>query len=177
MRTLIPQSRNARIAIAILFVLILGFGLFYWRYHPRRGTVSFHKEYEMVLKDYAGEDVRLSQFKREILVVHAWATWCTYCADELKNLATLKNKYGERIEILAPNRAESVHVAKAFTDALGLGEGIRFLIDSDDAFYKSIGGFAMPETLFINDRGEIFYHQRGPMNMADVESMIATLTQ
>lgn len=170
-------TRNARIAAAVAVVLVLGVGGFYLRYHPRAGYESFHPEYGLVLKDYSGTDVRLSQYKREILVVHAWATWCIYCADELKNLATLKTKYGDRIEILAPNRAESVYVAKPFTDALSLGNGMTFLLDPDDVFYKSIGGYAMPETLFINDRGEVFYHQRGPMDLAEVEAKIEELTK
>lgn len=176
-RTVIPKSRNGRIAVAVILVVLCAAGLLYLRYQPRSGSVSFHSEYELVLKDYAGADVRLSQFKREILVVHSWATWCTYCAEELRNLATLKTKYGDRIEILAPNRAESVYVAKPFTDQLALGESMRFLLDSEDAFYKSIGGYAMPETLFINDRGEVFHHQRGPMNIAEVEEKIAALTE
>lgn len=171
------KSRNGRIVLALVALIVILTGFFYWRYHPRGGTVSFHSEYELVLKDYAGNDVRLSQFKREILVVHLWATWCTYCGDELKNLATLKNKYGDRIEIIAPNRAESVQVAKPFTDALALGDRILFLIDADDAFYKSIEGYAMPETLFINDRGEVFFQQRGPMNIAEVEEKISALTK
>jgi len=172
-----PKSRNARIIVGAAMMLIIASGIFYWRYHPRPGTVSFQPEYELVLKDYEGSDVRLSQFKREILVVHSWATWCTYCADEIRNLATLKTKYGESIQILAPNRAESVHVAKPYTDALGLGDSILFLLDPSDAFYASIDGYAMPETLFINDRGEVFYHHRGPINIAEVEQKISDLTQ
>lgn len=173
----IPHSRNARIAIVAVIFVIIGAVFFYWRYHPRAGTTSFQPSYELVLKDYTGADVRLSQFKREILVVHSWATWCTYCADEIKNLSTLKTKYGDRIEILAPNRAESVYVAKPFTDALGIGTRITFLLDPDDAYYKSIQGYAMPETLFINDRGEVFFHQRGPMNITEVEQKISELTK
>ncbi len=173
----IPASRNARIALSAILLIVLGSGVFYWRYHPRAGHESFHQEYGLVLKDYEGNDVKLTQFKREVLVIHAWATWCAYCADELRNLATLKKKYGDSIEILAPNRAESVYAAKPFTDALALGEGIRFLLDPDDAFYKSIGGYAMPETLFINDRGEVFFRQRGPMNIAEVEAQVSALTR
>lgn len=173
----IPKSRNTRIALVAVGLVVIGSAFFYWRYHPRPGTTSFQPSYELVLKDYDGHDVRLSQFKREILVVHSWATWCTYCSDELKNLATLKTKYGDRIEILAPNRAESVYVAKPFTDTLGIGNKITFLLDPDDAFYKSIQGYAMPETLFINDRGEVFFHQRGPMNIAEVEQKISELTK
>ncbi len=172
-----PQSRATRIALAAAAIVLIALGLFYWRYHPRSGITNFTQEYELVLKDYSGADVRLSQFKREILVVHSWATWCTYCADEINNLTTLKKKYGDRIQILAPNRAESVQVAKPFTDALAVGESMLFLLDPDDAFYKSIEGYAMPETLFINDRGEVFYHQHGPMNISEVEAKINELTK
>ena len=177
MFALISTQRNRRIAVAVALLLVLVSGYTYWRYHPRRGTVSFLPSYELTLKDYEGHDVRLSQFKREILVVHSWATWCTYCGDELKNLSILKKKYGEHITILAPNRAESVYTAKPFSDALNLGDTITFVLDPDDAFYKSIRGYAMPETLFINDRGEVFFHQRGPMNIAEVEQKIGELTK
>lgn len=69
-----PRTRNARIVIIATLVVIVAIGAFYWRYHPRAGSESFHPEYELVLKDYNGTDVRLSQYKREILVVHAWAS-------------------------------------------------------------------------------------------------------
>lgn len=170
-----PRSRNARLSIALLLVVVLALVFFYWRYHPRRGTVSFEPSYSLTLKDYDGNDVRLSEYKREVLVIHSWATWCTYCADELRNLATLKKKYGKNILILAPNRAESIHTSKPFSDALGLGDSITYLLDPEDAFYKSIGGYAMPETLFINDRGEVFFQQRGPMIISEVEQKISEL--
>jgi thiol-disulfide isomerase/thioredoxin len=170
-----PSTRRSRILIgAVLVFMVIG-GAIYWRWHPRPGTVSFETAYDLVLKDYDGADVRLSQFKREVLVVHAWATWCTYCADEIRNLATLKTKYGDQIQIIAPNRAEAVQVAKPFSDALNVSDKIVFLLDPTDSFYKSVAGYAMPETLFINDRGEVLFQQHGPMNIAEVEEKISTL--
>lgn len=161
--------------MALVLLIVAAYS--YWRWNPRPGMESFEPGYDLVLKDYEGSDVRLSDFKREMLVVHAWATWCTYCGEEIKNLATLKNKYGDRILILAPNRAEPVQVAKPFSDSLALGERVMFLLDPKDEFYKSVEGYAMPETLFINDRGEILFHQRGPMNIAEVEEKINALLQ
>lgn len=171
------RSRRNKIILAVgVLVVVLGVYL-YWRYSPRPGTDSFKPGYDLVLQDYDGNDVRLSEFKRQILIVHSWATWCTYCTDEIKNLATLKNKYGEKIVIIAPNRAEAVQVAKPFSDALSLGDRVVFLLDPNDAFYKSVDGYAMPETLFINDRGEILFHQRGPMNITEVEARVGVLLQ
>ncbi len=174
----IPKTRNARIVLAVLLVVVLlSVALFYVRYHPRRGSVSFFPEYALVLKDYAGHDVQLAQFKRETVVVHSWATWCTYCGEELTHLATLKKKYGDRITIIAPNRAESAQVAKPFTDALNTGTSIVFLIDPNDIFYKAIGGYAMPETLFINDRGEVVYRRHGPMTLDEVDAQLVVITK
>lgn len=166
---------RTHVIIALLVIVVAATAYYYWRYSPRPGSDAFTQEYDLVLKDYAGNDVHLSQFKRQILVVHAWATWCTYCADELKNLAALKKEFGDNIVILAPNRAEALPVAKPYSDALGLGSSVVFLLDPNDSFYKSIDGYAMPETLFINDRGEVLFHQRGPMNMDEVREKIRTL--
>ncbi len=170
-------SRRTRIILAIGILVLVTGAYVYWRYSPRPGAVSFTSTYDLVLKDYDGNDVRLSEFKRRILVVHSWATWCTYCGDEIKNLATLKNKYGDSIQIIAPNRAEAVQVAKPYSDALALGGRVVFLLDPEDSFYKSVDGYAMPETLFINDRGEVLFHQRGPMNITEVEEKINALIQ
>jgi cytochrome c biogenesis protein CcmG/thiol:disulfide interchange protein DsbE len=170
-----PKTRKERISAAAVIVVVLLFGFLYWRYHPRWGTVSFFPQYNLTLKDYAGNDVRLSSFKREPIVVFAWASWCVYCSDELKNLATLKKKYGDKIHIVAPNRAESLPDAKLYSDALGLGNSITYLLDPADSYYKSITGYAMPETIFVNDHGEVVFHQRGPMTIDEVEANIRTL--
>jgi thiol-disulfide isomerase/thioredoxin len=166
---------RTHISLIIIMLIVSVAAYMYFRYTPRAGTDTFQAEYDLVLKDYDGNDVRLSDFKREILVVHAWATWCTYCKEEITNLATLKTKYGENIVILAPNRAESIYEAKPYSDALNLGDRVKFLLDPQDSFYKSIDGYAMPETLFINERGEILFHQRGPMNIVEVEEKISAL--
>ncbi len=43
-----------------------------------------------------------------------------------------------------------------------------FLLDSKDAFYKSIGGFSMPETLFADADGNVIVHKRGPMALDEM---------
>ncbi len=157
------------IGIGILALLCIGVGLVYYFFfwNPVTGE-SFDSQYGLVLKDYAGREVPLSEFKNRLLVVHVWASWCTYCGEELRNLARLKDIYGDEIHIIAVNRAEPLRDAEAFSTALGIGDGIAFILDPEDAFYKEIGGYAMPETVFIDDRGEIVYHQRGPMKLPDV---------
>jgi thiol-disulfide isomerase/thioredoxin len=161
----------------VVIVALCAAAGYYFVTRPTPGAETFREEYGLKLKSYDGTDVPLSEFKRSILVVHSWASWCTYCAEELKNLTRLKEMYGDSIEILAINRAESLEEARAFSDPLQLGLGVHILLDPDDSFFRSIGGYAMPETVFIDSNGEVFFHQRGPIQIEDVRQRIQALIE
>jgi thiol-disulfide isomerase/thioredoxin len=108
--------------------------------------------------------------------VYSWASWCPYCEQGFKDLTAIQGEYGSAIHIVAINRAEPKGDAQQFTDRLPLSPGITYLLDQNDTFYKAIGGFAMPEILFINWHGDIVAHQRGPMTFdalrAEVQSLL-----
>lgn len=165
------------IGLAFLLLVCAGIAYYFVFSEPKEGVVSFKNQYELVLQDYEGTDVELSTFKRKVLLIHVWASWCPYCKEELQNLARLKSQYGDELEIVAINRAESLSEAQAFTDVLQIRDSIRILLDPEDSFYKEIGGYAMPETLFINDRGEILFHQRGPMTLPELNEKIKPMIE
>lgn len=156
--------------------LILASLLYYWLWYvPPADEDTFREEYALVLKDYEGNDVRLSDYRREFLVIYAWASWCPYCGDEIRNLASMKQEYGDKITILAINRAEPLVDAKDYSDKLGDIPGVTFLLDPNDTLYKKVQGYAMPETLFIKSNGEILFHQRGPIELQAVRERIEEL--
>ena len=136
---------------------------------------TFSKEYALTLSDYNGVAVHLYDYRRKVLVAYAWASWCPYCALELQNLSVLKKTYGENIQIVAINRGESLQVARTYTNAISNVDGIVFLLDPMDAFFKEIGGYAMPETVFIDGGGDIIFHQRGPIHIEEVRAKIEEL--
>lgn len=114
------SHRNLFIAILVIVALILVAGALYFFFssEPLPDEATFREEYALILKDYAGNDVKLSDFRREILIVYAWASWCPYCGKELEYLAELKGRYGDELSIVAVNRAEPLVEAKDFTDKL-----------------------------------------------------------
>lgn len=124
------------------------------------------------LQTYGGEEVEISDYKDNVLVVYSWASWCSYCAEGLKVLSQLSAEYGNKVQFVAVNRGESQVEAKAFTDALGLNGAVHLLLDSTDAYYKENGGYAMPEILFITTRGKIALHQRGPLTAVEMKQKI-----
>lgn len=130
----------------------------------------------LTLKDYAGQPVNLaSAFPGKALVINSWAAWCPFCGQELKDFAAAQREYGDRLVIIAVDRAESLTVAKRFTDDLGVTDGLTLLLDPNDTFYQGIGGFAMPETIFVAADGTVRDHKRGPMDLEEIRQRIVKL--
>ncbi len=117
----------------------------------------------------SGDTVALSSFEGKPLIINSWATWCPFCIDELPDFALLENEFEGQVTVLAVNRRESVKKAESFLSSINLStDSLTFLYDRRDNFYRKIGGFSMPETLFVNAKGEIVVHKRGIM---DIEEM------
>lgn len=159
---------------AVLVVVLLGVFIFL---HTRSQSKLAVSDTDVTLTDYAGKNVRFEQFvsgfNRKPLVVYFWATWCPYCKAEFVDLSLLKQQMGDRIEIIAINRGEGVTDARQFTDALALPAGISYLLDSGDALFKKLGGYAMPETVFINTAGENIFQKHGPISKDELNAEAA----
>lgn len=123
--------------------------------------------------DLDGATVKLADLKHDVLVVNAWASWCPFCARELPDLSQLGEEYKDRgVIVVGINRKESQGTAKAFVEHIGSPKGIMFLLDSEDFFYRSIGGFSMPETVFYNGKGDLIAHKRGFMELEEMRSLV-----
>lgn len=120
------------------------------------------------LKDYNGNTVNLSDFSGTPMIVNSWAAWCPFCREELPDLAKLQKEFGQEIIVIAIDRAESLKTAKRYSDELNVTNELIFLLDPKDLFYQSIGGFSMPETVFVDAQGNIADHKRGFMTFEEM---------
>ena len=165
------------VGAGILIVLLLWAASALQDYSLKKsGKESFKKEYSLTLTDMDGKPVHLSDYAGKLVVAYMWASWCPYCGAEIENLAKLKQTYGDSIAIIAVNRAEPAADAKSYIARLTGVDGIQFLLDPSDSFFKSIGGYAMPETVFIKSDGTVLFHQRGPMQIDEVNAKLKQLT-
>lgn len=140
-------------------------------------AVSGEQVPDISLTDYEGKTIRLADFSGKPLVINTWAVWCPFCVKELADFATVQKEFGDRVAIVAIDRAESRDVAKEFTDGLGISNDLVFLLDSSDSFYQAVGGFSMPETLFVKPDGTIHFHKRGPMTVQEIRQRTQELVQ
>lgn len=130
---------------------------------------------ELILSDYDGKAINLSDFRGKPLLINAWASWCPFCKKELPDFAALQEEFRDRIVVVVVDRGEALETAKKYSDELGVTGKIILLLDPDDAFYKAINGFSMPETLFVDSDGFIRFHKRGPMELEEMRRRVNDL--
>ena len=127
---------------------------------------------DLTFKDFNGNDVSLRDFQGKPIIVNSWAAWCPFCIDELPDFAEVQKEFGDEIVIIAIDRAESLALAKSYTDELEVTDDILFLLDPKDTFYRAIFGFSMPETLFVDADGVVRDHKRGPMTADEIRERL-----
>lgn len=139
------------------------------------GSIKADKAPDFSLQDYNGKTISSADFAGKPLVINSWAAWCPFCRKELVDFAAAQKEFGDKVTIIAIDRAESRETAKKYSDELGVTNDLIFLLDSSDSFYQSIGGFSMPETIFVDKNGFIAGHRRGPMDADEIRTRIEKL--
>jgi len=78
----------------------------------------------------------------------------------------------EDVVVIAINRAEAKDTAESYLQTIGVADQVRLIVDNDDRYYKSIGGYTMPERVFYDQSGNIVAHKRGQLTKTEAESFI-----
>lgn len=152
MRT-INLARTMRICMLLLFVAATG---------------AIHAEEisgvapDFTLKSRSGKNLKLSEFRGQVVMLNFWASWCGPCRQEMPLLDQLYQRYRSMgFTILA------VNVEDTSGDALKMLEEVpvRFpvLFDPDNAVSDTYGVEAMPSTVLIDRDGNMRYAHLGYM--------------
>ncbi len=173
------SKRLIILAIAVLFIASIGFLVIQKRSGPNQekaeDTVQPRLVPDLTLQDYQKKQVKLIDFKGKSLLLNTWASWCPFCQKELPDFVTAQKEFGDQVLIVVINRAESLEIAKEYSDQLGVTNELVLLLDPEDSFYQAMGGFSMPETLFIDRDGFIKAHKRGLMELEEIRRRIEEL--
>ncbi len=112
--------------------------------------------------DLDGKTLSLEEYLGQVIVVTSWASWSPFSKTDLETLNTLASNYTDKkVVFLAMNRKEALAQAQRYITTLPPLPHIRLVIDVEDRFYNLVGGYAMPETVVFDQKGEIVLHGRG----------------
>tara|TARA_B100000745_G_scaffold300509_1_gene254845 strand:- start:13470 stop:13973 length:504 start_codon:yes stop_codon:yes gene_type:complete len=161
-----------KIIAGIVVVILIALGATLFFASGSENTVRAQVP-DLALMQHGGEEVVLAEIEG-FAVLNSWATWCPFCVQEVPDFVELQKEF-EGVSVVLINRSEDASKAEAFLEGRGVNlSDLIFLEDPKDSFYKGIGGFSMPETLFVKD-GEVIFHKRGFMNLSEMRDLTTSL--
>lgn len=115
---------------------------------------------DFALKSDSGENLRLSEFRGEVVMINFWASWCGPCRQEMPLLDELYAQYQPMgFTILGVNVEEdSTKARKMLGDA---PVNFPVLFDNDSEVSKLYNVVAMPSTVLVDRSGNVRYLHQG----------------
>ena len=166
------------LSIIVLILLLAGVGTYFFLKIPRdaqnsEANKALATNVMQAFTTLQGEPLDLSVYKGKIRVVNSWASWSPFSATELVDLEKLATDYkSKNVVVIAINRKENKEQASRFLKSIGTFPDIVFAIDVNDTYYASVGGYAMPETVFYDVQGNVVEHYRGNMTNAQMNTFL-----
>jgi peroxiredoxin len=115
---------------------------------------------DFALKSSTGENLRLSEYRGDVVMINFWATWCGPCRQEMPLLDELYTRY-ERVgfNLLGVNIDDDSRRAMQMIDDLGVNFPVLF--DSRKEVSKLYEVEAMPVTVLVDREGNVRYVHHG----------------
>jgi peroxiredoxin len=115
---------------------------------------------DFVLKSSAGNNLRLSEYRGDVVMINFWATWCGPCRQEMPLLDDLYGRY-ERVgfTLLGVNIDDDSRRAMKMIEELGVKFPVLF--DESKDVSKLYAVEAMPVTVLVDREGTVRHVHHG----------------
>jgi peroxiredoxin len=126
---------------------------------------------DFAVPDLAGQAVRLSGLRGQVVLVNLWTTWCPPCREEMPSMQQLYERLKDRgFVLLAVSQDENGKtVVEPFVRELGLTFPV--LVDPEHQVGDRYQVWGYPESFLIDREGRIVERVIGPRDWASPEQM------
>lgn len=112
------------------------------------------------LKSASGQNVKLSEFRGQVVLINFWASWCGPCRQEMPHLDAIHKKYQPLgFTVFGVNVEQDREMADKILRDIPVSFPILF--DDDNTVSKLYDVDAMPVTVLVDRSGEIRYMHKG----------------
>ncbi len=141
----------------------------------RKGTTAP----DFTLRNLAGEEVSLSDFAGQPVLINFWASWCPPCRTEMPELQQAYAASADGLVILAVNATyqDDLNEVQKFLDDMKQTIELTFpiLLDEEGAVSVAYRVGPLPTSVFVDREGKIHLIQLGPMTQRFVESVVGEM--
>ena len=129
---------------------------------------------ELFLATMDGKTESLADYRKDIVLVNNWATWCPPCKAEMPTLAAYYNEHHSAgFTIIAIEAGDFVDVISPFVQSYNLTFPV--WLDPDGASLRAFGNGNLPNSYVIDRSGTVRYAWTGEISQAMLEKYITPL--
>jgi len=107
----------------------------------------------LALRDLAGKEHKLADYKGKVVVLNFWATWCDPCREEMPSMQRLQDKLAGKLVILAVDYGEGAPRIKDFLQKVPVKFTV--LLDRDTSAATAWKVKVLPTTLVIDPEQKV----------------------
>lgn len=109
---------------------------------------------DFALRSVAGPNIRLSEYRGDVVLLTFWASWCGECAHQIEQAARLHQRYGEAgVELIAVSLDREMRSAASGAEALG--GGFPLLHDAGGVVGEAYDVRRLPTMVLIGRDGRV----------------------
>ncbi len=115
---------------------------------------------DFTLKSLQGSNLRLDEYRGEVVLINFWASWCGPCRQEMPLLDRIHQRYEDAgFAVLGINVEGKLEAAKEIAEQTHVT--FPLLIDKDQTVSELYNLEAMPSSVIVDRDGVVRYIHRG----------------
>ncbi len=131
------------------------------------------RQMALQLKNIQGQQIKLNDYKGQVVLLNFWASWCKPCIKEIPSLVRLGEQLKtQNFKIITVNVGESASEINEFKKRIKFD--LPILLDDSGQAVQDWGVYAYPSNFLLDQNGIIRYTYRGALEW-DEPSIVNTI--
>jgi len=130
----------------------------------------YNKVIPFELPDLDGNMVSIADFEGKFVLINFWATWCTYCDQEMPDLQALQDKYGDDLVVLLVNVQENEEEIRTYLEKNNLT--MLTVLDKKGETAGMYNVTGMPSSYFVTPDQRVIGYVAGMMTYETMEQSL-----
>ena len=129
---------------------------------------------DFTIKNAIGEDVTLSDYKGQVVILNFWASWCPSCVEEMPEIQAVHDSLGEGKVLLTINHTDGQKETRELADKFleKSGYDLNVLYDTEKEAFNVFGVKSIPQTFIIDREGMVVYKIEDATDKETIDALL-----